>query len=56
MYPRSLLRMAKWARNPPSAKRVALVLTVIAICLAIFAVEHFFGAPDWMKVERVKRP
>ncbi|WP_203564882.1 hypothetical protein [Aliiroseovarius sp. PrR006] len=56
MNPLWLLRMSKWARNPPSDKRVALVFVVIAICLALFAYEYFFGAPDWMKVERVKRP
>lgn len=46
-----LFRMSKWARNPPSEKRVMLVLAVIAICVAIYAVERWIGWPDWMTVE-----
>lgn len=56
MNPNWLLRMSKWARNPPSAKRVVFGLAVIAICLALFAYEYFIGAPDWMQIERVRRP
>ncbi len=40
-----VLRMAKWARRPPSEKRVKLVLAVIGICLALYAVERVFGFP-----------
>lgn len=42
------LRMAKWARNPPSEARVKLVLGVIVICLLLVGIEHFFGWPDWL--------
>lgn len=42
------LRMSRWARNPPSAKRVKLVFAVIAICAALFAVERFIGWPAWL--------
>lgn len=45
------LRMAKWARNPPSSKRVKLVLGVILACLLLFAVERFIGWPDWLTLE-----
>lgn len=46
-----LLRMANWARHPPSAGRVKLVLVVIAICLAIWGLEKVFGFPgDWQPV------
>lgn len=45
------LRMAKWARNPPSAARVKLVIGVILICLALVAIEHFFGWPEWLTLE-----
>ncbi|MWB77018.1 hypothetical protein GLS40_03140 [Pseudooceanicola sp. 216_PA32_1] len=45
-----LVRMSRWARNPPSPGRVKLVLAVVAICLLIVTLEHFFGTPDWMKV------
>lgn len=45
-----LIRMARWARNPPSWARVKLVLGVIAICLAIFFYEKLFGWPDFLTV------
>jgi len=41
-----LLRMAKWARKPPSAKRVKLVAGVLALCLVLFAIEYIWGWPD----------
>ena len=50
-----LLRMAKWARYPPSEKRVLLVLGVIAICLILVAIEYFFGWPDALTVESTGR-
>ncbi|KGB82568.1 MAG: hypothetical protein CL814_11920 [Confluentimicrobium sp.] len=50
MNPRWFLRMARWARNPPGEKRVKLVLGVIALCLALLAVERFVGWPDWLTV------
>lgn len=56
MNPRWLLRMSQWARNPPSTKRVVFGLAVIGICLALVAYEHFIGAPDWMEIERIRRP
>ena len=40
------LRMAKWARHPPSARRVKLVLGVVAVCLILFAIERLIGFPD----------
>ncbi len=49
MTPRWLWRMSRWARNPPSEKRVRLVLAVVALCLALYAIEYFFGTPDWIK-------
>lgn len=46
---RWLMRMSRWARNPPSEKRVKLGLAIFAICLALFAYEYFIGAPEWME-------
>jgi len=46
MGPVWFLRMARWVRHPPSAARVRLVLGVIALCLALVAVERFIGWPD----------
>lgn len=45
-----LVRMARWARHPPSARRVLLVAGVIAACLALVAVERWVGWPDWLTV------
>ncbi|MFZ3582671.1 hypothetical protein ACOI1H_10930 [Loktanella sp. DJP18] len=44
MNPRWLLRTSQWARNPPSAGRVWLVLGVIAACLALAGIERLTGA------------
>lgn len=44
-----LLRMARWARRPPSMKRVLLVGGVIVLCLSLVAVERLVGWPDWLK-------
>ena len=44
--------MARWARNPPSAGRVKLVLAVIAIALAIVGIEKLGLWPDWAEAER----
>lgn len=51
LSPRQFFRMAKWARNPPSEKRVKLVLGVIALCLVLFGVERLFGWPDWLTID-----
>ena len=36
---RHLLRMARWARHPPSERRVILVAGVIVACLALAGLE-----------------
>lgn len=57
-----LIRMQRWARNPPSWGRVKLVLGIICACLLLVAVEQFIGWPDWLTLEdggralRVPRP
>ncbi len=48
MDPRWLLRMARWARHPPSPARVRLVAAIIALCLILFAIERLFGWPEWL--------
>lgn len=50
MNPNWLLRMARWARNPPSPQRVKLVFGVVALCLALFAIEYWFGWPEWLVI------
>ncbi len=53
MNPRWFLRMARWARNPPSEGRVKLVLGVILACLLLFGYERLFGWPDWLTPEKL---
>lgn len=55
MNPLWLLRAKRWAHRPPSAARVKLVLAVIAICVALFAVERLVGWPDALTPERAGR-
>ena len=47
-------RMAKWARNPPSDKRVKLVLAIIAVCIVVFLIERYVGWPEALTVERLR--
>ncbi len=46
MNPRHFMKMALWVRRPPSQKRVILVFSVIAICLAIAGIEKLFNLDD----------
>lgn len=46
-----LLRAAKWARHPPSAKMVKLVLGIIAAGLILLAFERFGLWPDWATMD-----
>ncbi len=55
MNPRLLLRMAKWARRPPSMRQVKIGAAILAICFAIFAVEYFIGWPDALTMERAPK-
>lgn len=50
MNPFWLVRMARWIRNPPSMGRVYLVIGVIVLCLALAAIDHYFGWPSWARV------
>jgi predicted acyltransferase len=47
-----LIRAARWVRHPPGPGRVALVLAVIAIALAIVGIEQAGLWPDWARLER----
>ncbi len=50
-----LIRASRWARNPPSAKMVVLLLAIIAFGLALLGLELFGLWPEWAKVERAPR-
>lgn len=46
-----LLRMARWARNPPGPARVRLMLIVIGLVALIAGVEYVIGWPDALSLE-----
>ncbi len=50
-----LLRMSRWARNPPSANRVLLTLAVVALVAAIWGIEAMGWWPDWATTDRIPR-
>ena len=54
MNMRWLLRMKRWAQNPPSASRVKLVFAIIALCLVLVLVEKLFGWPDALTVDPMR--
>ena len=45
---RWFLRAKRWAQNPPSERRVMLVIGVILACLGLYAADRWIGLPDWM--------
>ena len=52
---RWFLRMSRWARNPPSEKRVRLVLAIIGVCLVIVGLEWLGLWPEWATAQRMRR-
>jgi hypothetical protein len=50
-----LLRMARWSRKPPSAKRVKLFFVVLLLCLALFGIEYIWGWPEALTPDRMGR-
>ena len=46
MNPIWFLRMARWARRPPSARIVAIWAVVILLCLGVAGFELMFGWPE----------
>ncbi|MGB3246242.1 MAG: hypothetical protein WBB25_17030 [Sulfitobacter sp.] len=55
MNPLWLLRMAKWARNPPSPLRVKIVFGVVLLALLIVGIEWMGWWPDWATSEPMRR-
>lgn len=53
-YTRVLIRMKRWAQNPPPMRKVIFVFSIIAACLALFAFEFFIGWPDFLTVEKLR--
>ncbi len=54
MDPRWLLRASRWARKPPSARRVWLVAGVVVFCLLLYVIERLFGWPAWLTPSSVR--
>ena len=52
MNPIWFLRMARWAKRPPSEARVKFVLAIIAVCVILFGIERYFGWPEWLTANR----
>ena len=48
-----LMRAKRWAQRPPSGSQVRLVLAIVSACVALAAVEWYFGWPDWLTVNRL---
>lgn len=46
LNPRQILRMTRWARHPPSSRRVKMVIAVFALVLLIAGIERFVGWPE----------
>ncbi|HZF76442.1 MAG TPA: hypothetical protein VE033_11490 [Acetobacteraceae bacterium] len=55
---RILIQLAQWWRNPPSRTHAAVMGFAVVAALAIAAVEHVVGWPDWLTTEPVpvRRP
>lgn len=48
------LCMSRWARNPPSARRVKLVAAILGICLLVWLIEKSGYWPDWATAQRMR--
>ncbi|EKE43592.1 hypothetical protein OCGS_2324 [Oceaniovalibus guishaninsula JLT2003] len=55
MTPHWLLRMRRWAQNPPAPRNVRLVLLLLAFIAALYLVERVWGWPDWLTPDRTGR-
>ncbi len=55
MDPRWLMQAKRWARNPPSRRKVFAVLGIVAVCAGLYGLEQAGLLPDWMQAERGAR-
>ncbi|WP_347309758.1 hypothetical protein [Defluviimonas sp. SAOS-178_SWC] len=53
---RHLLRMSRWARNPPPVRRVVLVLAVVAACLGLAGLEWAGVLPHGLGLDPRPKP
>jgi len=52
MNPRWLVKMALWVRNPPSKRHQWIVGITFAIAAILYGIEHFFGWPEALTVNK----
>ena len=52
---RQAFQMAKWARHPPSAQRIKLMIAVLMICVVLFGIDRIFGWPDFLTMQNAPR-
>lgn len=50
-----LMKARRWAQNPPSMRRVIFVFSIIAVAVAIFALDHFGVWPEALTLDRMPR-
>ena len=50
MGPNFFLRMARWARHPPSPQRVKLMAILVALCVMLWGIDLMGWWPDWLAV------
>lgn len=53
--PHWLMRMARWARNPPSWGAFRFLLLIVVLCAALYAVDLIWGWPEALTPERINR-
>ena len=54
MEPRYFLRLVRWARNPPSTRRVKLIFAIAAIVLILAGLERMGLWPDALTAARMR--
>jgi hypothetical protein len=55
IFLRYLVRMAYWARHPPSKQFLVAAAIAVGAALAIGLFEHYLGWPEWLTVEPLPR-
>ena len=55
--PWQFLRMARWARHPPSTRMVIMVAAILIVALLIYLIESRIGWPEALTLEpQPRRP
>ncbi|ALI54551.1 hypothetical protein IMCC12053_603 [Celeribacter marinus] len=46
-----LIRAKRWAKHPPSTKRIIFVFGIVAACVVLYLIERAGLLPEWMQLE-----